>query len=308
MDTREITPDDNIEEAAEVTEEKSEAAENAGSIDAVSNDEEPSEAVEAKTDENEIDEIEDDFAVKGDEHQEPAEETVEAPAEEPKEKKPNPAVEKLKELRKLPWKRIGKISGAIASVLAVIYLIGVGFYSSHFAYNTALKIFECPNMTVEEAEATIKSGFGDYYFYIFERDNKVESISGKSIDLRCVSVSGVKEALQRQNPFAWPFPKAYQDVNITVDFNADKLYHEAEKLDCFARSIKDMDGAYAEYTIRTAHIICARCLTRTPSALKSCIPRCMRVLKMYIVICRLSRRAYMFSWRTRITYAMPWRP
>lgn len=258
MTTKEITPDDNIEE---VTEEKSEAAESGGSSDAVSKEEATNADAEVKTDETQVEEIEDDFAVEGDEHQEtdsaaeeaPAEaetgqeeeKTEEAPAEEPKEKKPNPAVEKLKELKKLPWKRIGKIAGVIASVLAVIYLIGVWFYSSHFAYNTALKIFECPNMTIEEAEAKIKSGFDDYRFYIFERDNKVESISGKSIDLKCVSVSGLKEAMERQNPFAWPFPKAYQDVNINVDFNADKLYHEAEKLDCFAQSIKDMDGAYA---------------------------------------------------------------
>ena len=257
MDTKEITPDDNREEAAEVTEEVPEPAENAES-----NEEEAPEAVEADTDETQTDEIEDDFAVDGDDYQETALEAeeapaeaeskpeeeqtaAEAPAEEPKEKKPNPALEKLKELKKLPWKRIGKIAGAVASVLAVIYFIGVWFYSSHFAYNTALKIFECPNMTVEEAEAKIKSGFGDYRFYIFERDNKVESISGQSIDLKCVSVTGVQEALERQNPFAWPFPTAYQDVNITVDFNADKLYHEAEKLDCFAQSIKDMDGAYA---------------------------------------------------------------
>ena len=262
MENKEIAPE-GIEEAPESAEKKetAEDEENAGNKATEATEEtketEAAEAVEAQNDE-----IEDDFAVDGDElaaneqksaadnaetESEPEAEKAaeEITSEEPKEKKPNPIVENLKGIKKLPWKLIGTISGIAVLVLAAIYFAGVWFYSSHFAYNTALKIFECPNMTVEEAEAKIKSGFSDYLFYIFERDNKVESISGKSIDLRCVSVTGIQEALERQNPFAWPFPEAYQDVNITVEFDADKLYHEAEKLDCFAQSIKDMDGAYA---------------------------------------------------------------
>lgn len=147
----------------------------------------------------------------------------------------------------LPWRRIGKIAAITTAVCAVTYFSGVLFYSSHFYFHTALGSFDCSNLSKERAEEKIRAELDNYEFIIRERNDKNEIIKGKNIDYRCKAVLGIEEAMGNQNPFKWFFDRdaRIQPIEIKADFDLDKLYHEAEKLDCFAESIRDMDGAYA---------------------------------------------------------------
>lgn len=150
-------------------------------------------------------------------------------------------------IKRIPWKRILMISGIIVGVCAAIYLAGVIFYSSHFYFHTALGSFDCSNLSQEKAEEKIRAELGNYEFIIRERGDKNEIITGKSIDYKCKAILGIDKAMENQNPFKWFYDRdtCVQPIEIKADFDLDKLYHEAEKLDCFAESIKDMDGAYA---------------------------------------------------------------
>ena len=149
--------------------------------------------------------------------------------------------------KSLPWRLIGKIAAIAAALCVVIYFVGVIFYSSHFYFHTALGSFDCSNLSMERAEEKIRSELSNYEFIIRERNDKNEIIKGKDIDYNCRAVLGIEDAKKNQNPFKWFFDSAarIQPIEIKADFDLDKLYHEAEKLDCFAESIKDMDGAYA---------------------------------------------------------------
>ena len=209
----------------------------------------------------------DDFDTEDNPVETDAAEAEEAPAQEPEsepEPEPEPKekphrIRKLKEsiaakcrsladkIKSLPWKRIGKISGITAGVCVVIYLAGVLFYSSHFYFHTALGSFDCSNLSQEKAEEKIRAELGNYEFIIRERGDKNEIITGKSIDYKCKAILGIDKAMENQNPFKWFFDRnaRVQPIEIKADFDLDTLYHEAEKLDCFAESIKDMDGAYA---------------------------------------------------------------
>lgn len=147
----------------------------------------------------------------------------------------------------IPWKKIGIGVGSAAAVLALIYVGGTIYYSSHFYPGTRLFNFDCSNLTVKKAEEKIKHELEDYTYTIRERGGKEEYIKGSDIDLQCTTLAGIDKAKENQNPFGWltNIDGKYQNIDIGVSYDEDALYRAAENLDCTVESVEGMDGSYA---------------------------------------------------------------
>ena len=151
------------------------------------------------------------------------------------------------EKKPFPIKKFLTISGIIVGAIAVIYLAGVAFYSSHFFFNTNIGNFDCSNLTVEAAADRIKTDINDYTFTLIRRDETMESISGKDIALAYEAMGNLEDIKKQQNPFLWAFDYNCRNLSVDIEISYDEaaLYQKLAALDCIAASNAAMVGATA---------------------------------------------------------------
>ena len=142
-------------------------------------------------------------------------------------------------------KKALKISGIVLASLAVIYIAGVIFYSSHFFFRTNINNFYCSNLSPEKATERLKTNIDDYVFTIICRDGSTETISGKDIALAYEAIGSLEEIKKKQNPFLWATDYSCRNlaVDISVSYDRDALYQKIASLQCVAASDASMEGA-----------------------------------------------------------------
>ncbi len=242
----EITSDTELEDAAEA----SDTEDDAESKETVAEGDE--ESVEtAAAEEEQADEEIDDFDIIGDipvdqeQHETAAEpETPPEPAQ-PEET----AEERAARLaaRKRILKKTVKIGGIAVGGLAVIYLAGAAFYSSHFFFGTVIGSYNCSNMSLSKAEEHITTGIGNYSFAIYEKNDVVEYIKGEEVGLAAVARDSIEDLKAKQNPFMWPVFWKQRTIPMSVEISLDDelLRNKISELQCVAESAAQMDGAVA---------------------------------------------------------------
>lgn len=139
------------------------------------------------------------------------------------------------EVDEMPKKKFNKkvVIIPIATV-ALVYLGGVAFYSSHFAPGTYINNVPCSNLTVEKAEEKIYDTVADYTYTIKLKNEKEEYIKGKDISLECIQINETAKAKETQNPFLWFYDKNNLDLdaNLVISYDEDALFNCTEWLDC----------------------------------------------------------------------------
>ncbi len=139
------------------------------------------------------------------------------------------------EVNEKPKKKFNKKAVIIPiAAVALVYLGGVVFYSSHFAPGTYINNVPCSNLTVEKAEEKIYDIVENYTYTIKLKDNKEEYIKGEDISLECVQINETAKAKETQNPFLWFYDKGNLDLdaNLVISYDEDALFNCVEWLDC----------------------------------------------------------------------------
>ena len=80
-------------------------------------------------------------------------------------------------------KKVGIVLGCVVGVIALIYLGGCAFFSSHFYYGTEINEMPFSMKSVSAVENSIKSQVKGYALTVEEKDGVKETISGSDISL-----------------------------------------------------------------------------------------------------------------------------
>lgn len=121
------------------------------------------------------------------------------------------------------------------SVLAVFYLAGVIYFSTHFAWNTRLNGVDVSGMTCGQARQAVENGVRDYQLEIRERGGTTEYIKGSDIELEVRLTGTVEDKLKKQNVFLWFWNGTAPDegsIEAEVSYSLSKLYQQIHALGC----------------------------------------------------------------------------
>lgn len=113
-----------------------------------------------------------------------------------------------------------------ALLLAVAYLLMALYFRSHFYFRTEVNGLKVGGKTVAEAEEKIAREVGDYLLTIYGRDGGKFHVMGRDIGGSYVPDGSLKEALKRQNMFAWLpalFRRNVIDVPTPMDYDGEAL-------------------------------------------------------------------------------------
>ena len=140
-------------------------------------------------------------------------------------------------------KTIVKI-GIVFLIIAIVYFVGVWYYSFHFCPGTMIRSVNCSNLTVDGAISKVVSTAARYNVSVLERDGKKEVIDGSEIGFKLVSIGNLEEIKKNQNKWLWPcdIKGIRQTVNIDVSLDEELLYKKVRELNCMTETFKQMDG------------------------------------------------------------------
>lgn len=137
------------------------------------------------------------------------------------------------ERKKVPvWAKICMIT---VSVVAVVYLAGVAFFSTHFLWNTTLNGVDVSFLSASQAQTAIEKVIDDYQLEIQTRGGETEIIKGKDIDLDFQLLGTVEQTIQKQNVWLWFVDGWLENANVmeaNVTYDIGKLNSQIRALDC----------------------------------------------------------------------------
>lgn len=151
-------------------------------------------------------------------------------------------LDKIKSINK---RKTAIIAGSVAGALAIAYFGGVAYYSGHFFNGTEIGVFDCSNMTAQQARTTIQDEIDNYGFTFYEKDGKTETIKGEEIYFNCTPVGDLTPLLQEQNPFAWVANLGSHrlPLDVEVTYNKDVLYNRITQMDFMKDTRTSMEGS-----------------------------------------------------------------
>lgn len=129
-----------------------------------------------------------------------------------------------------------KIMAVILGVVAVIYLAGAIYFSSHFSPRTILNGHKVGGQKASAVKELIEADLDAHTLVLKERKDQTEEIHGEDIDMVVKLGDSVEEALKEQNQFLWFFPFFR---NMTVTLQPEVTYDEA-KLDTVIDGLSGM--------------------------------------------------------------------
>lgn len=134
-------------------------------------------------------------------------------------------------------KKVGIVLGCVVGVIALIYLGGCAFFSSHFYYGTEINEMPFSMKSVSAVENSIKSQVKGYALTVEEKDGVKETISGSDISLTYKKNDSIEKALKSQNAFLWPqafFKPSSADIKVDVSYDKDALNEKIQQLKCIS--------------------------------------------------------------------------
>ncbi len=142
------------------------------------------------------------------------------------------------------------LHGALITVfaLAVIYAVGVWYYSSHFFFGTQIGTFNCSNLTPEKAREKIEYEIENYTFTFFEKNGVEEVIKGDEIYLNHTPVENLDALLEKQNEYTWFLGKKCRKLLLDIEVTYDRhvLYNRITQMDFSKNTKKNMEGKAAD--------------------------------------------------------------
>ncbi|MGN1121961.1 MAG: L,D-transpeptidase family protein [Eubacteriales bacterium] len=153
------------------------------------------------------------------------------------------------------------IAVIVVLVIAVVaYASGVVYYSTRFIPGTSVNGFACSGKTVDEAKQTLRDDAAAYELTILERENKMESISSKDIDLELQFDQTIDDAMEAQSEYLW-FTGFFVQNDVVmekaVSYDEDKLEEKMDALSALQAEnmIQPEDAKVSDYIEGTGYEI-----------------------------------------------------
>lgn len=122
-------------------------------------------------------------------------------------------------------KRLRRIVAySVLGVFALVYLVGAGYFSTHFSNNTTLNGYDVSYKTISDVDEMLHSDM-DAYSLDVEFTNGTEKINNGDGSLCLELDESVKSIKNRQTPFLW-FLYLFDNSDLSVKYNA--VYNEED--------------------------------------------------------------------------------
>lgn len=149
-------------------------------------------------------------------------------------------------------KRVGLVIAVVVTAIAACYFAFALFFQSHFCFGTSIDGIPVGGCSVAKVEELIKEEIEGYVLKLVEREDKTETVSGKSIGIAPVFQGEVDELLEAQSGFTWLrtlFQKEDLELDKVVFFDEDALKKVLKELSCMQEENqrKPVDAACSEY-------------------------------------------------------------
>lgn len=123
----------------------------------------------------------------------------------------------------------------ITVIIIIIYICMSLFFKSHFYFGTIINGINISGKTVDMAEKTINSKVAAYNISLEERNNAVENITGKEINLKYNKNEILDNIINKQNSGIWIY-EIFKNKNYIYDkmfnYDVELLKEKFEKLNC----------------------------------------------------------------------------
>lgn len=127
------------------------------------------------------------------------------------------------------------ITASVVGALAIIYIAGGIFFQSHYLPRTVINGVACTGKTPDSVKNQIKEEVKNYKLAIKERDDKKETITGKSVSIAVEFDDTLQKILEKQNGFAWVVklfkPEIHESKSI-VSYDETALKEQMNQLKC----------------------------------------------------------------------------
>lgn len=127
------------------------------------------------------------------------------------------------------------ITASVVGALAIIYIAGGIFFQSHYLPRTVINGVACTGKTPDSVKTQIKEEVKNYKLAIKERDDKKETITGKSVSIAVEFDDTLQKILEKQNGFAWVVklfkPEIHESKSI-VSYDETALKEQMNQLKC----------------------------------------------------------------------------
>lgn len=155
-----------------------------------------------------------------------------------------------KQRAKMSWKQWL----IVAAVLAVIYIGGTIYFSSHFFFGTKLNGMSCQFKTVEEAKAMMSQYVEEYQITLKQRKDREDVIDSKELSLQFVDDGDVDRCKEEQKGYQWitAIWRRYHYENTSFSYDENKLEETVKNLSCFDKAnVTSPHRAYPAYNETT---------------------------------------------------------
>lgn len=160
-------------------------------------------------------------------------------------------VEDTKEKRKVRKSKGVKkilIGVIIFSLLFLVYLCSVYYFSNHYFYKTRINGEDCSFLTDSEVRSKINRKVSLYELEIIGKDGLTDTISADDIDLSFVYDCSLEKIRKKENPFLWmtAFFTGYDfELEEAAEFDEELFNKSVEQLVFYKKSnIKKSQNAY----------------------------------------------------------------
>ncbi|MBR2683172.1 MAG: peptidoglycan binding domain-containing protein, partial [Atopobiaceae bacterium] len=151
---------------------------------------------------------------------------------------PTSLVGALKQKAAAGGKHNTTIIAAVAIALAVIYIAGTVFFSSHFVYGTTVNGIDASGLTTTELAKLVDDETSSFSTHV-TGDGLDFTINATDIEMKADSQALAKDALESTSPFAWPATLISHPIitsKVGITYNRKPL----------AQAVSDAVGAYNE--------------------------------------------------------------
>ncbi len=147
----------------------------------------------------------------------------------------NQEIEKI-EIKRKKRKRNKKIRFVIyitCIIIAIIYLGGVVFFTSHFCPGSKLLGINCSFMTAENLEQKLNT-YAENFKCNIREEKAIDVIYGNDVEMKIEKTGTAFDALKEQNQWKWFLISNEKNIPIAIDvsLNEELLQKKAEELPC----------------------------------------------------------------------------
>ena len=137
-------------------------------------------------------------------------------------------------------KRIRRVLMVFGGILLTAYAAVAIYFGLHFYEGTMIYGIDCSQMTVDEVKAEVADKLDEYVLQVVGRNDRIESIDAKQIELTFVDNSSIDRMLRAQHSYVWPIMILLEKSSLSsvaFSYDQDKAKEALEELNCMNASI-----------------------------------------------------------------------